>query len=116
MKKQLIAILLIALSTISSADEIKLKKGMNFLKVRKALLSKGWKPVQNPELDPSGVEKLLIERKIIELETCTITGVQYCVFNYKKNNKCLSFLTVNEPIDKLAIEEWDNSCLEDHKN
>lgn len=69
--------------------------GMPIDKARKALADKGWKPVR---IKPDGESRQagLIKRGIVEVESCSGTGLAYCSFSYTGAAGALSVVTAGE--------------------
>ncbi|WP_198088259.1 Stk1 family PASTA domain-containing Ser/Thr kinase [Variovorax sp. E3] len=69
--------------------------GMPIDKARKALADKGWKPVR---IKPDGESRQagLIKRGIVEVESCSGTGLAYCSFSYAGAAGALSIVTAGE--------------------
>lgn len=69
--------------------------GMPIDKARKALADKGWKPVR---IKPDGESRQagLIKRGIVEVESCSGTGLAYCSFTYTGAAGALSVVTAGE--------------------
>lgn len=93
------------------ASGLPISTGMPFAEARKALISQGWKPNPTDEMKPGGVMKTLRNNGISEVQRCT-EGVQYCEFNYKKNNACLVVSTTGENVKDLTIDAWGFKCPE----
>lgn len=69
--------------------------GMSIDKARKALADKGWKPVR---IKPDGESRQagLIKSGIVEVESCSGTGLAYCSFSYTGAAGALSVVTAGE--------------------
>jgi hypothetical protein len=97
----LTALCLAAFSTQSfGADGI---KGQKLTPTRTALIAKGWKPretfgafADGEHWNRFGDAGELYRDGIIEVESCSGTGLNYCSFNYVRNGKCLSLQTRGE--------------------
>jgi hypothetical protein len=104
------SLLIITTSCFASTDG--LKKGQGFLKARKALQEHGWKPVDVHASDGYefiGVERILRDSKIYEVDSCAIDKA-LCIFSYKKNGKCLRLLTHGEELTDMKVDSWSNDC------
>jgi len=96
-----------------------LARGKSFATVRECLLKSGWRPVRTnltlsdgtPE-NNFGDAALFYSAGITEVQACSGTGRNYCLFNYRRNGICLQLGTIGEygvgtgPI----LEKWDNKC------
>ena len=103
--------ILCCVSSFANATDVPITKGMSFLSARKELINHGWKLYITNETELIGTEILLKRRGVVEVERCT-QGVQYCEFNYKKNNRCLVISTTGEEIKDLVINGWGFTCPE----
>jgi hypothetical protein len=109
-----ILLLMFLMPALTYADN--LEKGMNFLIARKILIRKGWQPINMHEKEDypySGVEKELIALDIKELESCAMDRA-VCLFNYKKNKKCLQIETQGEELNAMRVYYWTNKCPNGH--
>lgn len=73
--------------------------GMAIDRARKVLESKGWTPVQGAigkNRNEQGREIDLVERGILEVESCSGTGFGYCSFGYRNSAGTLSVTTVGD--------------------
>ena len=107
-----LSVLLIAFG--ASAKEIKLRPGMAFLKARTMLQANGWRPANvhlNDGYEFIGVEKKLKAMHIDEIESCAIDR-GLCIFNYKKNARCIRLIAQGEEIGGMRIEHWSHVCPE----
>jgi len=102
-------VLLACISFFASATELPITKGMPFLSARKALIKQGWIPDPTDETAPDGVMKTLRNIGLLEVERCT-EGVQYCEFNYKKNDACLVVSTIGEKVKDMRVDAWNIEC------
>jgi hypothetical protein len=102
-------IFLACISFFANATELPINKGMPFLNARKALIKQGWEPNLTDEMDPDGLMKTLRNMGISEVQRCT-EGVQYCEFNYKRNNQCLVVSTTGEKVKDMRINNWGFNC------
>ena len=99
--------LFLALTTAVQAKEI--EKGMSFTKARQLLIAQQWKPFnvhEGKQYEYVGVEHALVKR-YKEIENCAIDQ-PYCIFNYKKKDKCLRLVTFGEK--NMRVYEWTNDC------
>ena len=94
----------------ANAAALPINRGMSFEIARKVLIQNGWKPNQTHSGE-FGVERLIKEKGFVEIESCTM-GVQYCSFNYTKNNTCLGVATVGEELENMRIYSWNFECPE----
>ncbi|WP_332878056.1 hypothetical protein [Massilia sp. S19_KUP03_FR1] len=85
-----------------------LEKGMPFTQVRKQLLDQRWKPVRSQQTEHLAVDRALLERHIVEVESCTVDS--FCIFRYTKGTKCLKVVAQGETLPGLLIVGWDMAC------
>ncbi|MDQ2820843.1 MAG: hypothetical protein M3Y65_10680 [Pseudomonadota bacterium] len=85
-----------------------LEKGIPFTEVRTHLLSQRWKPVKSLRTEHLAVDRALLERHIIEVESCTVDS--FCIFRYTKGTKCLKVVAHGESLQELLIVGWDLAC------
>lgn len=83
-----------------------IEKGMPFLDARKLLLKDHWIPADHEEI---GVENDLGRMNINEVESCAM-GQAFCIFNYKKNNKCLKLISKGEEVKDMKVYSWSGEC------
>lgn len=100
------------------AKNIEITKGEAFFSAREKIIKSGWKPIktyskfEDGELENEFGEAFTYKQKnYLEIESCSGTGEQYCIFNYQKNNACLKIVTqglydpeTNSPI----VIRWEN--------
>lgn len=109
MKRQTLLIsFLCCISLFANATDVPIKEGMSFIGARKALLQSGWQPNKTYSGE-YGVENILVRKGFVEVESCSM-GVQYCIFNYTKNNTCLGVSTVGEEVKDMRIYSWNFEC------
>lgn len=97
-------------SILAKANEI--ETGMPLTVARKLLIAEKWQPVnvhKDEKYKYIGIEKILIKKNLKELENCAIDR-PYCIFNYKKADKCLRLIAFGEKIKDMKIVEWKNDC------
>ena len=114
--KKVIHLLLLLVVVSSTAVHAKeLKKGMPFLTARHALINAGWLPI-NVHEDKTypyiGTENDLIDAHIKEVEHCAMDQ-PLCIFNYKKNDKCLRLFTRGEEIKDMRVYHWTYECSDE---
>lgn len=98
-----------ALCNLGFANEdAVLEKGMPFTEVRTHLLNQRWKPVKSLRTEHLAVDRALLERHIIEVESCTVDS--FCIFRYTKGTKCLKVVAQGESLQDLLIVSWDLAC------
>ena len=97
----LAALCLASLSISASATGV--IKGEKLSRARKTLLAQGWKPRETFGVDADGARWSqfadageMYRAGIIEVESCSGTGMNYCSFNYSRKGKCLSVQTQGE--------------------
>jgi hypothetical protein len=51
----------------------------------------------------------MLVKRYKEIESCAIDK-SYCIFNYKKEDKCFRLVTFGEKIKEMKVYEWTNDC------
>lgn len=87
-------------------------------KARQALGSVGWVPLKNPKDLASDEAQFsqeldLSRRGIIEVDSCSGTGFNFCLFYYRKDDMELSVTTAGEG-DFPAVVGYDAKCDQAH--
>lgn len=103
-----------------AAINVALQRGMLLSRARAQLLMDGWKPVRTDEKMHDGTPertfgsaRTFVEAGYEEIETCTGTGLNFCLLNYEKNGRCLQITTQGELIPGLGeprLWRWINEC------
>lgn len=94
-------------------QEVPLKTGEPFLRARSRIIKLGWKPIrihQNDGYEYSGTEKELAEKKIFEVDACSVDAGVLCSFYYAKAKGCLRINTVGESPDQMNVTQWTIEC------
>lgn len=97
------------------AESLKLRKGMSFTEARKQILESRWQsdPASaSREAAPIGVERVLLEEGISEVEFCAMDQA-LCTFKYRKENACLRLTTQGEELKDMAVLKWTYRCARD---
>jgi hypothetical protein len=91
-----------------------LQKGASFVKTRANLIKSGWQPVRTHAdgYEYDGTEKRLVERRFLEVDSCSTDRGGLCIFYYAKNGTCLRVDTIGEQVDAMRVTRWDDSCPE----
>jgi hypothetical protein len=87
-----------------------------FLKARARVIELGWKPVRlhaRRGFTYDGAEKRLADRKIYEVESCSMDAGVNCMFYYRKQKRCLRLDTIGEQVANMKITRWTNECPAD---
>lgn len=98
------ALATLCLASLSvSASATGVLKGEKLSQARKTLLAQGWKPQETFGVDADGDRWSqfadageMYRAGIIEVESCSGTGMNYCSFNYRRKGRCLSVQTQGE--------------------
>jgi hypothetical protein len=104
MKRQsqilLLSLAICSLSIISSQADAGSKP---YIDLRNRLIHEGWKPsITNLTMADGTLErdwgdaKAMVTAGFVEVESCTGTGLNYCIFDFKKRGSCLSVTTKGE--------------------
>jgi hypothetical protein len=99
----------------SATLEVPLKVGEQFLRARSRIIKLGWKPTpmhQNDGYERSGTDRLLAERKVFEVDACSVDAGVLCIFYYSKMAKCLRVDTVGENVGEITVTHWTEECPE----
>jgi hypothetical protein len=111
---------LFAMSIANATEKLPIHKHQLLSKARLSLIKAGWEPYVIFNLVNKPEEVNLIERQYIragygEVGNCG-ASTPYCVFNYKKNEKCLQIVagSFEEPIKTNTVEKWSYECERYH--
>ena len=89
-----------------------LQPELRFTKARMLLLEDGWKPIPmhvNDHYEYDGVEKELVRRKFMEVESCSNDSAR-CVLYYRKKDACLRVDTIGEHVRGMKVVRWTDEC------
>lgn len=89
-----------------------LKPDLRFTKARMLLLKDGWKPIAmhiNDHYEYDGVEKELVRRKFMEVDSCSNDSAR-CVLYYRKTDACLRVDTIGEHVREMKVVRWTDEC------
>jgi hypothetical protein len=71
--------------------------------LRDRLIGDGWKPLVTNDTMADGTRekdfgdtKILADAGFAEVEWCSGTGLNYCTFNFRKNDRCMKITTQGE--------------------
>ena len=87
--------------------------GKPFNVARKILIANGWRPIRSSEGSERWfAETELVKRGVIEVESCSGTGVGYCKFNYERPTGVLSVITVGGDPDPAndTVVRYEVEC------
>jgi len=102
-------------SLICSAD-INEIVGVNIQQAREEIVKKGWLPRETYLKNEEGFEHDYVSSAEFfkggfpEVEICAGTGVNPCIFNYIKGNKCLRVYTEGEHIESTVVTFVSQEC------
>lgn len=97
----------------TSAHETEIRLGESFLKARSRLFKQGWMPIHMHDKDSyvlSGSETLLAQRKIYEVDSCSMDLGVNCIFYYRKRQECMRIDTLGEEVKDMKISRWSREC------
>jgi hypothetical protein len=108
----------------SIGTEALLHKDEPIAQARARLIMDGWTPVridqviipgERENLQP-GTPREMFNSGYFEIEGCSGTGVNSCIFNYQKNGQCLRVVTEGE-FNRTrgyapAVDHWTDDCPE----
>jgi hypothetical protein len=103
---------LIAPPLIAAAYPPYLKPDRPFTNTRKLLIKDGWKPIPmhtNDHYEYDGVEKELVRRKYMEVDSCSNDSAR-CVLYYRKKDACLRVDTIGEHVRGMKVVRWTDEC------
>ncbi len=87
--------------------------GKSIDKVRKALIGKGWAPIEAKVEDPKSDELTLApdlrKHGVIEVESCSGTGMAYCSYGYRKGTMTLDVRSSGDGLYPTVID-YSVSC------
>lgn len=89
-----------------------LKPDLRFTKARMLLLKDGWTPIPihiNDHYEYDGVEKELVRRKFMEVDSCSNDSAR-CVLYYRKKDACLRLDTIGEHVREMKVVRWTDEC------
>ena len=113
MKVSLFFILYMVASPLFAASDLAyLKPGLRFTTARTLLLKDDWSPVAmhtDDHYEYDGVEKELIRRKFLEVDSCSNDSAR-CVLYYRKASACLRLDTIGEHVRGMKIVRWTDEC------
>jgi hypothetical protein len=95
------------------AQNLSLKVGEPFLSARAKILRSGWRPMRmhsNEDYEYSGTERVLADRKFLEVDYCSTDAGSLCVLYYSKGTKCLRLGTVGEQLKYMEVTRWTEEC------
>jgi hypothetical protein len=104
-----------SMAKTSAMQEVPLKVGEQFLRARSRIIKLGWKPTpmhQNDGYERSGTDRQLAERKVLEVDSCSVDAGVLCTFYYTKMAKCLRIDTVGENVGQITVTHWMEECPE----
>lgn len=92
------------------ASEMHIKLGQTFISARQHIIADGWNPQKFEPIVRFGIERSLYQNGVQEVESCSVDGAGYCIFNYKRNQQCLTLLTAGEQLATMRISSWQIGC------
>lgn len=107
-----IGLLVLLCLAMPSAHAGGLKKGSLFSEARAQLIKQGWRPVDThagEDYEPIGVETELLAAHIVEVESCAVDR-PLCIFNYRRDKRCLRVITTGEELSELRVQSWSSRC------
>lgn len=111
-RRDAIAFVLIFSLALPCAYAGGLKKGAFFSDARAQLVKQGWRPVDThtgEAFEPIGLESELLAAQILEVESCAVDR-PLCIFNYKRDKRCLRVITTGEELSELRVQSWSSTC------
>lgn len=90
-----------------------MKVGEPFLIARSRILRTGWHPIRmhnNDDYEYFGAEKELVDRKFLEVDSCSMDAGALCILYYSKGTKCLRVDTVGEQLNEMKVTRWTDEC------
>jgi hypothetical protein len=113
MKNFLFMILLwLTIPVVAASHLPYLKPDLHFTKARILLLRDGWTPIPmhlSDHYEYDGVEKELVRRKFMEVDSCSNDSAR-CVLYYRKKDACLRLDTIGEHLRTMKVVRWTDKC------
>ena len=116
-------LLLLSGSVSSASAEPALRKNEPLSEFNKALLQSGWSPAITNRAFKDGTmvrsfgdAGIILDAGFTAIESCTGTGENFCIFNYKKGSRCLRVTTSGEywrGHGEPSIWSWSPDCADD---
>ena len=124
--KFVVMIFLMFVGTLALAGGAPVNKGDDYATARARLIGLRWNPFITHKLMADGAEernwgdaKRMREAGFEEIESCTGTGLNFCIFNFKKGSVCMRITTVGEYRNDQGspkVEAWSKGrCREEKK-
>lgn len=96
-------------ANVFAGEPSPIAQGMTFSDARKILIQQRWKPVKAKRVtEPFAVEKALLHRGVIEVESCSVDS--FCIFRYSKGKQCMKLVARGESLADLTVLLWDYRC------
>lgn len=95
-----------------SAGKVPNVYGKPIDQARQSLISAGWAPLKNPKAD-EGQELELSKQGMVEVDSCSGTGVNFCNFYYRKDAMELSVTTAGEEDPRIVVG-YGTQCDQAH--
>ncbi len=103
------------ITSAAAGADYDLHAGLPISQFRPELLKRGWTPVRvdkkladGERENAWGIASQFFKAGWFEVESCSGTGRNYCIFNYQKNGECLRIVTRGER--NPMIENWTDEC------
>jgi hypothetical protein len=100
-------------TAISPAQKDQLVIDEPFLTARARVIRSGWKPARlraKSGHSYDGAEKKLVDRKIFEVDACSMDAGANCIFYYRKKQHCLRIDTIGEQVQDMKVARWTQEC------
>ncbi|GAA5179514.1 hypothetical protein GCM10025771_21730 [Niveibacterium umoris] len=104
-------------TAVSAADTALLHKGQALAAARAHLLAQGWQPratrlslADGQAENRSGSAKTFYRAGYREVEVCSGTGANFCIFNYLRDGACMRVVTVGELPRDASVASWADEC------
>jgi hypothetical protein len=121
MKSSLIGLIVLVFAGPAYANAkavVPVREEQKFIDVRIELLRVGWKPRKTSIRMADGMlerefasAKSFLQKGFLEVESCSGTGANWCIFNYvNSEKKCLRIQTTGEYPEGAIIRDWSFEC------
>jgi hypothetical protein len=103
-----LALLLSSLNVTAEA----LKHGMPFYAAVRLIQRQHWQPFdvhRQYNYQHIGMDSKLYQLGFKAVESCSFEQ-SICVFNYRKNNRCLRLTSIGEKVKAMTVYQWSYQC------
>jgi hypothetical protein len=98
---------LVGHGAIAEESYLPLAMGRPIVEANSALIAQGWRPYS--EQVPQNFDIKLSGLNLPSLRSCSATGMGFCRYDYRRNGKYLSVVTIPSATSRLSsgiVERW----------